>query len=49
MTRFETTALPAQRDAVAPDATFIAKDENRGRLIRVGQDNTVNAELTIIR
>ena len=31
------------------NAAFIAKDENRGRLIHVGQGNTVNAELTIIR
>ena len=30
------------------NATFIAKDENRGRFIHVGQDNTVKAELTII-
>jgi hypothetical protein len=28
---------------------FIAKNENRGRVIHVGQGNTVNAELTIIR
>jgi hypothetical protein len=31
------------------NAEFIAKDEERGRLIHVGQGNTVNAELTIIR
>ena len=31
------------------NAEFIAKDENRGKLIHVGQGNTVNAELTIIR
>jgi hypothetical protein len=31
------------------NAGFIAKNENRGRLIHVGQGNTVNAELTIIR
>jgi len=31
------------------NAAFIAMDENRGRLIHVGQGNTVNAELTIIR
>ena len=30
-------------------AAFIAKVENRGKVIHVGQDNTVNAELTIIR
>jgi len=30
------------------NATFIAKDENRGRFIHVGEDNTVKAELTII-
>jgi hypothetical protein len=41
------------RESVRPfayqNATFIAKDENRGKLIHVGQSNTVNAELTIIR
>ena len=31
------------------NAAFIAKDENRGKLIHVGQGNTINAELTIIR
>jgi sarcosine oxidase gamma subunit len=31
------------------NATFIANDESRGKLIHVGQGNTVNAELTIIR
>jgi hypothetical protein len=31
------------------NAAFIAKDENRGRFIHVGEDNTVKAELTIIR
>jgi hypothetical protein len=31
------------------NAEFIAKDEERGRLIHVGQGTTVNAELTIIR
>jgi len=31
------------------NAAFIAKDESRGKVIHVGQDNTVNAELTIIR
>jgi hypothetical protein len=30
------------------NATFIAKDENRGRFIHVGEDNTVKAELTVI-
>ena len=30
------------------NATFIAKDENRGRFIHVGQDSTVKAELTVI-
>jgi hypothetical protein len=30
------------------NATFIAKDENRGRFIHVGQETTVKAELTII-
>jgi hypothetical protein len=31
------------------NAAFIAKDENRGKLIHVGQGNMVNTELTIIR
>jgi hypothetical protein len=31
------------------NAAFIAKDENLGKLIHVGQGNTVSAELTIIR
>jgi hypothetical protein len=30
------------------NAAFIAKNESRGRVIHVGQGNTVNAELTII-
>jgi hypothetical protein len=31
------------------NATFIAKDDNRGKLIHVGQGSAVNAELTVIR
>jgi hypothetical protein len=31
------------------NAAFIAKDENRGTLIHVGQGNAVNVEVTIIR
>jgi hypothetical protein len=31
------------------NASFIAKNEDRGKLIHVGQGNTVNAELTVIR
>jgi Carboxypeptidase regulatory-like domain len=31
------------------NGAFIAKNENRGRVVHVGQGNTVNAELTIIR
>jgi hypothetical protein len=41
------------RESVRPfayqNATFIAKDENRGKLIHVGQGSTVTAELTVIR
>jgi hypothetical protein len=31
------------------NGAFIAKNESRGRVIHVGQGNTVNAELTVIR
>jgi hypothetical protein len=41
------------RESVRPfayqNAAFIAKDENRGKLVHVGQGNTANTELTIIR
>jgi len=30
------------------NAAFIAKDEDRGKVIHVGQGNTANTELTII-
>jgi hypothetical protein len=42
-------AWESVRPLAYQNAEFIAKDENRGKLIQVGQSNTVNAELTIIR
>jgi hypothetical protein len=42
-------AWESVRPFASQNAAFIAKDENRGTLIHVGQGNRVNAELTIIR
>ncbi|HET9220287.1 MAG TPA: hypothetical protein VFR18_25130 [Terriglobia bacterium] len=42
-------AWESVRPFACQDAALIAKDEDRGQLIHVGQGNTVKAELTIIR
>jgi hypothetical protein len=41
-------AWESARPFAYQNATFIAKDENRGKFIHVGEDNTVKAELAVI-